>query len=110
MLKSSISWRPNGVGGVPSESSINPPAHGLFNSIDTEAKCRHQKKFTFIGAVRQVFYMPEASSPPMTPYSPLNTVYVYTVYLVTQGRGGELTREKVRGTTVQKSGRKYQYD
>jgi hypothetical protein len=90
MLKSSISWRPNGVGGVPSESSINPPAHRIFNYIDTEAKCRHLIIFTCIGAVRQVFYLPEAhipSSDPILP--PLYTVYVYTVYLFTQGGGGE---------------------
>jgi hypothetical protein len=53
----------------------------------------------------------------MTPYSspPLHTEYGYTVHLFTQGRGeggrgGELTREKVRGAIVHKAGRKYQHD
>jgi hypothetical protein len=31
----------------------------------------------------------------------------YTVYLFTQGRGRELTREKVGGAIVHKAGRKY---
>jgi hypothetical protein len=35
------------------------------------------------------------------------TVYVYRVYLFTQGRGGEsLTREKGRGAAVHKAGSK----
>jgi hypothetical protein len=35
-------------------------------------------------------YLSEAPSPTMIPYppSPLHIVYVYTVYLFTQGRGG----------------------
>jgi hypothetical protein len=57
-------------------------------------------------------YLPEAPSPPMTPYpSPLHTVYVYTVYHTYSNRKGgggvgELTREKVRGVTAQKAGLK----
>jgi hypothetical protein len=39
--------------------------------------------------------------PPMTPYSPPHYT-LYTVYLLTQGRGkgGELTREKVKRAIV----------
>jgi hypothetical protein len=33
----------------------------------------------------------------------------YTVYLFTQGRGRELTREKVEGAIVHKAGRKYSH-
>jgi hypothetical protein len=43
----------------------------------------------------------------MTPYPlpTLNTVYVYAVFLFTW-KGGELTREKVRGATVHEAGSK----
>jgi hypothetical protein len=33
-------------------------------------------------------YLSEAQSPIHSPPPPLHTVYVYTVYLFTQGRGG----------------------
>jgi len=52
---------------------------------------------------------PLPSYDPILP--PLHTVYVYTVWLFTQGRGegGKLTREKVREAIVHKAGRKYQH-
>jgi hypothetical protein len=77
------------------------------------------KKLTYKGALRQMFCLSEAPSPPLTPYSPppytLYTVRARTLYsilyLFTQGRGGGgLTRDKVRGATVHKAGRKYQRD
>jgi hypothetical protein len=60
-------------------------------------------------------YLSEAPSRPMTPNPPpppIHTVYAYTVYLFTQGRGeeGELTREKVTGAMLHKAGRQYQHD
>jgi hypothetical protein len=56
--------------------------------IESNAKCRYLKKMTCKGTLRLVFYLTVAPSPPMTPYPPLYTVYVYTVHLFTQGRGG----------------------
>jgi hypothetical protein len=63
----------------------------------------------------QVFYLSEAPSLPMTPYStppPLHTVQYtciqYTYSHREGGRGVELTREKVRGAIVHKA--KYQHD
>jgi hypothetical protein len=86
--------------------NIEGQAHGIINYKDNKARCRYLKKFTCKGALWQVFYLSEAPFPPMTPCSPspLHTVYVYTIYLFTQGRGGgrELTREKVRGATIYK--------
>jgi hypothetical protein len=57
--------------------------------------------------LRGEFYLSEAQNP----IPPLHSVYVYRykVYLLSQGRGGELTREKVRGAIVHKAGRKYQH-
>jgi hypothetical protein len=62
---------------------------GLIESL---TKCRYLKNLPV-----KVYYLSEAPSPPMTPYSlpPLHT------------GGGELTREKVRGAIVHKAGRKY---
>jgi hypothetical protein len=41
--------------------------------------------------LRQVFYLSKVPSPP-----PLNTVYLYTVYLFTQGGGGRGVRANQR--------------
>jgi hypothetical protein len=74
---------------------------------DKAHKCRHLKKLTCNGTLRQVFIRLRARTlyPP-----PLHTVFtklhVYTVYLFTQGRRGRgesWTREKGRGATVHKA-------
>ncbi len=49
--------------------------------IEDNAKCRHLKKSTSTAG----FYLSEAQNP--IPPPPLHTVYVYTVYLIKQGRG-----------------------
>ncbi len=60
--------------------------------IESNAKCHHLRypiTLTCKGTLRQAFYLSEDPSPPMTPYRPLHTVYVYIVYLFTQGGWGE---------------------
>ncbi len=48
------------------------------------AKCRHLNKLTCKGNLRQVFICLRSKAPyPL----PLHTVYVYKLYLFTQGRG-----------------------
>jgi hypothetical protein len=76
--------------------------------IESNVKCRYLKKLTCKETLRQEFYLFEALSPPKPPYPPplLHTVNVYSH----MGRGGKLTREKVRGAIVHKAGRKYQHD
>ncbi len=55
-----------------------------------------------------MFYLSVAPSLPMTPYSPLtHCIRVYSILVPVRtgkGGGGELTREKVRGTIVHKAG------
>ncbi len=56
--------------------------------IEGNAKCRHLKKMTCRGTLRQVFIcmMPKTPSPTLT-----HCIRVYsTVYLFTQGRGGRV--------------------
>jgi hypothetical protein len=87
--------------------------HGLSNYIDTKAKRRHLKKFTCKGTLRQVFLC--LRHPPyLWHHTGPRTVYVYTVYLFTQGRGergGRVEPErKLDGQQFTKLGRKYQHD
>ncbi len=60
--------------------------------------------------LRQVFYLSEATSPPMT-HTPLSyTLYTCIQYTYSHMEGGgKLTREKVRGEIVHKTSRKYQH-
>jgi hypothetical protein len=55
--------------------------------IEGNAKCRHLQKLTYKETLRQVLICLRPRSPNSLP-PPLHTVYVYTVYLFTQGRGG----------------------
>jgi hypothetical protein len=58
--------------------------------IEGYAKCLHLRKSTFKGTLRQVFICLR----PRTPYLSLYNVYVYTVYLFTQRRGGRVEPER----------------
>jgi hypothetical protein len=66
-------------------------------------------KLTCKGNMRQVFYLLEAPSPPMTPPPPQSLSVVSILIHTERGGGGELTSEKVRGAIVHKAGRKYQH-
>jgi hypothetical protein len=74
----------------------------LNSYVEGNAKCRHLKKMTYKGTLRQVFICLRAKTPYTTP---LHTVYVHTVYLFTQGGvkgGGELNqREGEKGNRIQ---------
>jgi hypothetical protein len=55
-------------------------------------KCRYLKKLTYKGTLRQVFYLSEVPSPPMTPYTPpaptlTHCTRVYSI-LIHTGKGG----------------------
>jgi hypothetical protein len=83
---------------------LNDGKRRKIRLIESNAKRHYLKKLTWKGTLRQVFYLSEAPSLPMTPYSPPLThcilAYLFTcilVYLFTQGGGGGTLREKVRG-------------
>ncbi len=66
--------------------SKNILQHGLTNYINTKPKCLHLKKITRKGTLRQVFNCLRPHPFLWPPYPP-HTVFVYSVYLFTQGRG-----------------------
>ncbi len=71
-----------------------------------QSKISSSKKLTCKGTLRQVFLCLRPTTP--CP-SPLHTVYVYTVYLFTQGRG-RVKPERWEGQQFSKLGRKYRHD
>jgi hypothetical protein len=66
-------------------------AYRKIRLIECNAKCRYLKKLTGKGTLRQVFYLSEAPSPPITPYFlPLTYCLLY-VYCYSHRDGeGEL--------------------
>ncbi len=63
----------------------------------TKKQCQmcYLKKLTCIGTLRQVFYLSDAPSPPMTPYS---SPLTHCIRHMGEGwEGRELTRGKIRG-------------
>jgi hypothetical protein len=66
--------------------------HGQLTIQTPKQKCRHLKKFNFKLDFAESVYLSDTH-----PLPPPQTLYVPYMYLFTQGRGGERTREKVRG-------------
>ncbi len=100
---------------IPSTKTL-PESYRKIGLIENSAKCCYLKKLSCKRILQQVFYLSEPLSPPMTPYPLPPFTHFIRVYstLIRTGKGGrgggELTREKVRGTIVHKAGRKYQHD
>ncbi len=86
---------------------LHIPGHRKIRLKESNAKCL--KKWPVKGLCGRCFIClrPPPLRWPHTPSLPIHNVYLYTVHLFTQGRGGELTREKVSGAIVHKAGRKY---
>jgi hypothetical protein len=79
-------------------------SHWLINYIDTKAKCRHLKKLTCKGTLRQVFICLRSSGPYPPPLTQCIRVYSVSLYVFLQRKGGGCwTREKVKGATVYKA-------
>jgi hypothetical protein len=77
--------------------------HRKIRLREGNAKCRHLKKFTCNGTLRQVFIC----LIPRTPYPPPYTLYTciqYTYSRREEGEGGDLNRKKGKGATVHKAG------
>ncbi len=55
--------------------------------IEGNAKCRHLKKLTCKGTLRQLIIICLRPRTPNPPPPPIHTKYVYAVYLFTQRRG-----------------------
>jgi hypothetical protein len=55
---------------------------------ESNAKCRYLKKLTCKGTLRQVFYLSETPSPPMTPSPPAPPPITHCIRVYREGEGG----------------------
>ncbi len=77
----------------------------IWSVAGMDAKCRHIKNWPVKGICGRCLSV----LGPLPSYDPIHNVYVFTVYLYTQGREN-WTREKVKGASVHKAGSKIQHD
>ncbi len=79
--------------------------------IEGNEKCRQLKKLTCKGTLRQVFIglRPRTPYPPPLPLCTLYTLYVHTLYLFTQGKGGRPERT-LEGQQATKLGGRYKHN
>jgi hypothetical protein len=87
------------------EDVLNGLTRRKIRLIEDNAKCRHLKKLTCKGTLRQVFI---SLRPPPLPFT--HYVRVYRI-LIHTGKGGEVEPERrLEGQQVTKLGRKYRHD
>ncbi len=78
--------------------------------IEGNAECHHLKRLTCRGTWREVFLSVWGPEPHAPPLKHCTRVYSILIHTGKVGWGESWTKEKVRGVTVHKMGRKYQQD
>ncbi len=78
--------------------------------IECNAKCRYLKNFWPVKGLCGIYLSAWGQEPHPSPLTHCILVYGILVHTGKGGGGGELTREKVRGTMLHKAGRKYQHN
>jgi hypothetical protein len=95
----------------PPHGQLQGEVHGLINYIDTIAKCRHIKKFTCKGTLRQVVYPSEAPSPHnSTPPPPSLCKYTLLCHREGGTKGRVEPERRLEGQQFTKLGWKFKHD